>query len=400
MVISIPFVFAETIEEIEVFNPDAGWYYNGFDSGDSCISIWSDKPYYNLLEETKQTPEYVCGIDEFDVTTCNWVSRTDVIGHYFNTRIRIVNNCSIAKNDSINLYSNKTNIELKTQKIESVKNRIIEKGIVSSVKENLIEKNKISLTTSDSKIIEKNIEFKETSFKPITKLDGLVIPAYSEVIINKRITASGSGEFGIGFACYGGEPQEILTYCDERIDDDELFGLFGIVENEEQGYTNQKYAHEITNLIIYDEPLDITEFVGWNKLMKFNKKYPNYKEIIPKKSTTSIVFNKNELLNQIKSAALFSGKINEVKINIKTKEKIVEILSESPETGNYNSSISGEIKGDELEVSFNHRFLLDGILNIKSSEILFELSGDSGPGVLKPVGDDTYLYVVMPIKTN
>jgi len=128
--------------------------------------------------------------------------------------------------------------------------------------------------------------------------------------------------------------------------------------------------------------------------------YPNYKEIIPKKSTTSIVFNKNELLNQIKSAALFSGKINEVKINIKTKEKIVEILSESPETGNYNSSISGEIKGDELEVSFNHRFLLDGILNIKSSEILFELSGDSGPGVLKPVGDDTYLYVVMPIKTN
>jgi len=36
---------------------------------------------------------------------------------------------------------------------------------------------------------------------------------------------------------------------------------------------SQKYAHEITNLIIYDEPLDIKEFVGWNKVNKIVEKY-------------------------------------------------------------------------------------------------------------------------------
>jgi len=53
-----------------------------------------------------------------------------------------------------------------------------------------------------------------------------------------------------------------------------------------------------------------------------------------------------------------------------------------------------------LEISFNHRFLSDGILNIKSAEIIFELSKDEGPAVLKPVGDQSYLYVVMPIKAS
>ena len=128
--------------------------------------------------------------------------------------------------------------------------------------------------------------------------------------------------------------------------------------------------------------------------------YPNYQEIIPKKFTTQIRLEKNEFLNQIKSASLFSGKINEVKIKANPKENKIEIFSQSPEIGEHQSSILGKIKGKPLEISFNHRFLLDGLLNIRSSEVIFELNDESGPGVLKPVGDDSYIYVVMPIKTT
>ena len=78
----------------------------------------------------------------------------------------------------------------------------------------------------------------------------------------------------------------------------------------------------------------------------------------------------------------------------------MEILSQSSELGQHQSFISSKIEGEPVEIAFNHRFLLDGLLNIKSSEIAFELNGDSGPGVLRPVGDETYLYVVMPIKAS
>ncbi len=128
--------------------------------------------------------------------------------------------------------------------------------------------------------------------------------------------------------------------------------------------------------------------------------YPNYQEIIPEKYKTQIILKKEEFLNQIKTASIFSGKINEVKLKIDPKAQKITVFSQSPDLGEYNSFFSAKIKGKAMEVAFNHRFLLDGLLNIKSSQITFELSGEDGPGVLKPVGDKSYLYIVMPIKAS
>jgi DNA polymerase-3 subunit beta len=128
--------------------------------------------------------------------------------------------------------------------------------------------------------------------------------------------------------------------------------------------------------------------------------YPNYEEILPKKFETQVVFPRNELLNQIKSASLFSGKINEVKLKIDPKKEKFEIFSQNPDLGEYRSYLVGKGKGKELEISFNHRFLVDGLLNIKSPEVVFELTGPEGPAVLKPSGDQSYIYVVMPIKAG
>lgn len=128
--------------------------------------------------------------------------------------------------------------------------------------------------------------------------------------------------------------------------------------------------------------------------------YPNYQEIIPQGYKTQIVLARAKFLNQIKTASLFSGKINEVKFSVNPEKGQIEILSQSPEAGDYRSSLLGEIKGEGLELSFNHRFLTDGLSKIKSSEVIFELNGEEGPGVLKPVEDQTYLYIVMPIKPS
>ncbi len=126
--------------------------------------------------------------------------------------------------------------------------------------------------------------------------------------------------------------------------------------------------------------------------------YPDYQKIIPEKFTTQIILDKTEFLNQVKSASLFTGKTSEIKIKTSARDKEITVLSQSQEIGDYQSSIPVKIEGEDAEIAFNHKFLLDGILNIKSSEIILELNGDSGPGVLKPVGDQSYIYVVMPIK--
>lgn len=128
--------------------------------------------------------------------------------------------------------------------------------------------------------------------------------------------------------------------------------------------------------------------------------FPDYQAIIPKKFNTSILIQKEDFLNQIKMASLFSGKINEVKFNIYPKTGKIEISSQNPDLGEYKSEILGKIKGEEVKISFNYKFLIEGILAIKTKEINFELTNEEGPAILKPVGEEDYFYILMPIKSH
>ena len=127
--------------------------------------------------------------------------------------------------------------------------------------------------------------------------------------------------------------------------------------------------------------------------------YPNYQDIIPHGFETQATLSKTTFLNQIKTAGLFCSKVNEVKMKMNPKKKEIEIFSQSPDLGENKSSFQGEIKGKETEVSFNWRFLSEGLSNIKSQEVIFELNGGEGPSVLRPVGDASYFYILMPIKS-
>lgn len=174
----------------------------------------------------------------------------------------------------------------------------------------------------------------------------------------------------------------------------EIINIFGEREGELRIYFSP-------NQVLFESPMAETSHPQAQLISRLIEgEYPNYQEIIPKKYEAQVIFQRNEFLNQIKSAALFGGKVNEVKLKIDPKKGKVEIFSQNPDLGEYHSHLAGRIKGKELEVSFNHRFLTDGLLNIKSSEVIFELTGSEGPGVLKPAGDPSYLYVVMPIKAS
>jgi DNA polymerase-3 subunit beta len=133
--------------------------------------------------------------------------------------------------------------------------------------------------------------------------------------------------------------------------------------------------------------------------------YPNYQEIIPKKFETKVTLQTNEFINQIKIASLFSGKINEIKFKIDPQKNRLDLFSQNPDIGEHQSFLNAKVEGKPIEISFNHRFLLDGLLNIvsgreKKEEVVLELINSEKPGVLRPKEDESYLYLVMPIKAS
>ena len=110
--------------------------------------------------------------------------------------------------------------------------------------------------------------------------------------------------------------------------------------------------------------------------------------------------SREEFINQIKTTSLFSGSTNEIKIKVDAKNNKMEVFAQSSDIGENKSEISIKTEGKNTETSFNFKFLLDGLMNIKSDEVIFGINGIEGPAILKPVGDASYLYVVMPIKSS
>ena len=126
--------------------------------------------------------------------------------------------------------------------------------------------------------------------------------------------------------------------------------------------------------------------------------YPDYQQIIPKSFETQVILNRNELINNIRIASLFSGKVNNIKVSIQPKESLIEISAKDIDIGENKSQIEAKIEGKEVEATFNYRYLLDGLNNIFSDKVVLGLNSASNPVIIRPVGDTSYTYLVMPIK--
>lgn len=131
-----------------------------------------------------------------------------------------------------------------------------------------------------------------------------------------------------------------------------------------------------------------------------NGDFPEYEAIIPKKTSIEINLQKEQLINAIKLTGAFADKNNEIRVIIKEGAKNMEIFSSNPVLGENQYLIPAKIKGGEVDITFNWKFLLDGIKNIESENIFIGLNGDNKPAIIKPNSDQEYFYILMPIKSE
>jgi DNA polymerase III subunit beta len=126
--------------------------------------------------------------------------------------------------------------------------------------------------------------------------------------------------------------------------------------------------------------------------------FPDYKQIIPKQPSTKIIVLKQDLLSAIKLSNIFSDKkFNQINFLIKTNDKIFELSAQNSDVGENNTQISGVLEGEDVSLSFNYKYLLDCFQSIQVDSISLEFSGNNKPVILKPVGDNSFLYLVMPM---
>src|ERR1700730_10201355 len=125
--------------------------------------------------------------------------------------------------------------------------------------------------------------------------------------------------------------------------------------------------------------------------------YPNYQQVIPGQSTTTITAKTQDLLFTTKMVSLFSKDAANV-VKFKAEAGKLTLTANTSEVGQNVAGVEAKIEGQDLQVAFNSKYLLDVLAIIDSDEVTLGFTGPLNPGLIKPVGKDNYLYIIMPVR--
>lgn len=129
--------------------------------------------------------------------------------------------------------------------------------------------------------------------------------------------------------------------------------------------------------------------------------FPNYQTVLPATHATRAELDREELLRAVRPAALIaSSSANIVKLQVGGDDGAGVVVTATADVGDYTGDVEATIEGDPTTIAFNARYLNDVLGNVQADRFALELNGPLSPGVFRPVGDDAYVHVVMPVRTT
>ncbi len=123
--------------------------------------------------------------------------------------------------------------------------------------------------------------------------------------------------------------------------------------------------------------------------------YPDYAQIIPKASVAEATVLKKDFEQTLKRTAVFSDAFQKVRLGFGDKK--LTLSSQNSDVGDSTESIAGNVSGDSIELSFNHRYLGAPLSSITSESVTLSASGIGRAMILRGTGDSSFLYLVMPM---
>ena len=164
-----------------------------------------------------------------------------------------------------------------------------------------------------------------------------------------------------------------------------------ITENDRNNDSEIKLVLDNKNATIYLDNTKISTRLIAGEFVK-------YKEIIPKAFGTSLTVNKKNLTEAVERASILSeGKNNLIKVSI--KENVMTITSRSEEGGAMEDLIIHK-DGEDLDIGFNSRFLLNIMRVIEDEEIKMEFNTSLSPCMIKPLNGNNYEYLILPVRIS
>ncbi|WP_299759585.1 DNA polymerase III subunit beta [uncultured Pontibacter sp.] len=134
-----------------------------------------------------------------------------------------------------------------------------------------------------------------------------------------------------------------------------------------------------------------------------DERYPDYENVIPVQNPNKLVIDRADLQSSVKRISIYSNKTTH-QIRLKLSGSELQVSAEDLDFSNEaNERLTCQYDGEDMEIGFNAKFLMEMLNNIDSDEITFELSTPNRAGLLMPIVNEEaedVLMLVMPVMLN
>ena len=126
--------------------------------------------------------------------------------------------------------------------------------------------------------------------------------------------------------------------------------------------------------------------------------YPNYRALIPKEYETGVTVASEDVRAAVKRVSLLAQHNASIRLAVQVEDQTLSLSAATQDVGDASEDLMAKATGQDVEIAFNHSFLNDGLAAIQTDELVVEITSPLKPGVIKPVGAEGFLYLLMPVR--
>ncbi|AVX19221.1 DNA polymerase-3 subunit beta [Carboxydocella sporoproducens DSM 16521] len=163
----------------------------------------------------------------------------------------------------------------------------------------------------------------------------------------------------------------------------ELLRLLPEEEEVKLSFSQNQLAIQLPNIIMFSRLIE--------------GQFPAYKQVIPSQWKSRLRVKTRELLETAERATLLAQDGTST-IKLIVKQYQLEVNSASSSVGTLKEEIPIYLEGEETQITFNTKYLIDVLRNLDSEELTMDLTGSISPGIIRPLENENYLYLLLPLR--
>jgi DNA polymerase-3 subunit beta len=126
--------------------------------------------------------------------------------------------------------------------------------------------------------------------------------------------------------------------------------------------------------------------------------FPNFRQLLPESFEHDVRLPRSDFLDVVRRVSQLAQRNAPLKLSFESGE--LTVAAETPDVGDARETMPAAFEGEALEIGFNPEFLKEGIESVSGDEVMLRLISPLRPGLLEPVEDGDFRYLVMPIRLN